>query len=299
MAAPATEGGVSAFAPAKINLTLHVTGRRDDGYHTLDSLVVFAGIGDRITATPSDSLTLTVTGPRAGVLEGLAPEDNIVLRAARALADAAGIEPRAAITLYKRLPAGGGVGGGSSDAAAALRALVEAWEVTLPEPDLMALALRLGADVPVCLRGRPTQVSGIGEQLTDPPTLPPAWLLLVNPGVHQSTPEVFRARAGRFEAARPLERSPRDAADLAAMLADRRNGLTAAALSLAPEIGTVLAALAAAPGCLLARMSGSGSTCWGLYADGPACEAAALRLQAERPGWWVKAAPMLTDSPDS
>ncbi len=290
------DGAVTVQAPAKVNLTLHVTGRRDDGYHLLDSLVVFAGVHDRLTIAPADGLSLEVGGPHGRLLGQAQGDDNIILRAARALAEATGCPAGARITLHKALPVAAGVGGGSADAAAALLGLCRLWDVCLPEPEMRALAARLGADVPVCLRGRPTVVGGVGERLSDAPPLPAAWLVLVNPGVPLSTPAVFKARSGPFSDAAPLAEAPRDAAALAAALAERRNDLTTAALSLAPEIGTVLAALSVLPGCLLARMSGSGATCWGLFATEYDAHAAARTLRSGHAGWWVAAAPLLAET---
>lgn len=291
---PSPDRAIRVAAPAKVNLTLHVTGRRDDGYHLLQSLVVFAGVFDRVVVEPDSRLSLEVVGPNANALAGVPNEDNIVLRAAWALAAATGSHQGAKITLHKILPVAAGIGGGSTDAAAALHGLMKLWNVQLPTDQLQRLASGLGADVPVCLRGRPTEMSGVGEILHEPPPLPAAWLLLVNPGVPLSTPAVFRARAGdSFTKALPLDEAPRDAAALAAALAVRRNDLTTAAISLAPEIGRVLAALAVLPGCLLSRMSGSGATCWGLFATEYECQAAARALRMESPGWWIESAPLL------
>lgn len=278
-------------APAKVNLYLHVTGRRPDGFHLLDSLVAFAGIGDTLEVEPADSLSLRVDGPTAALL----PEggDNIVLTAARALAARAGIAPRAALRLTKRLPVAAGIGGGSADAAATLTGLCRLWTLSPPPAEMDALALSLGADVPVCLAGRPTAMAGIGEHLTPAPALPPAWLVLVNPREALSTPAVFKARHGCFSDPMPLETRPTDARALAALLARRRNDLTAAAVSLVPAVGEALALLAAQPDCLLARMSGSGATCFGLFAAEAGATAAAKTLAEVKPGWWAVAAPLL------
>ena len=279
-------------APAKVNLYLHVTGKRADGYHLLDSLVVFAGIGDTVTVEPAGTLSLTVDGPGAA---GLPCDDgNIVLRAARALALAADVRGGAAIRLTKVLPVASGIGGGSTDAAAALRALERLWRVDLPAGRRQALALGLGADLPVCLAGRPARMSGIGEILAPVPPLPPAWLVLTNPRVPLSTPAVFKARAGCFSDPAPLETTPRDAAHLAALLAARRNDLTDAAISLVPAVATALDVLAAQPGCLLSRMSGSGATCLGLFSARADAEAAAQSLTQAQPAWWIRAAPLLS-----
>lgn len=251
---------LTEFAPAKVNLTLHVVGKREDGYHLLDSLMAFAGIGDTLTAEPADSLSLTLSGPFADALEtALAGEtENIVLKAARRLAAAAGVPAKAALTLDKHLPVAAGIGGGSADAAAALRLLSRLWGVELSKDALVSLALDLGADVPVCLLGRASNVSGVGEILSDAPPLPPAWLVLANPLVGVATPEVFKARRGRFNQSAPLKDTPHNARALADALARRANDLTKASVSLAPEIGSLLVDLGALP-----------VACW------PACRARA------------------------
>jgi 4-diphosphocytidyl-2-C-methyl-D-erythritol kinase len=272
---------VREFAPAKINLHLHVVGQREDGYHLLDSLVVFGGAGDWLSVSPADDLSLTVAGPFAA---GLASEpDNLVLRAARGLADAAGIRPTGALVLEKNLPVASGIGGGSADAAATLRLLCRYWGVA---PDLGRLARALGADVPVCLAGRPSVMSGIGEVLAPAPPLPMAGLVLVNPGVAVSTPAVFRARSDGFsEPARLPGDGWEGIEELVVSLSKARNDLEAPARSLAPAIGDALGVLAAVPGCLLARMSGSGATCFGLFASARAAREAADGIR--RDGWWV------------
>jgi 4-diphosphocytidyl-2-C-methyl-D-erythritol kinase len=284
-----TGGGWAA--PAKVNLYLHVTGKRSDGYHLLDSLVVFAGVGDSVQVEPADHIALSVDGPEG---TGLPVDDgNIVLRAAQALAREGGVQAGAAIRLTKRLPVASGIGGGSTDAAAAIRALEVLWGVSLPAERRQRLALALGADVPVCLAARPARMSGIGERLDAVPALPPAWLVLVNPRVPLSTPAVFKARAACWSDPAPLETAPRAAAHLAALLSVRSNDLTEAATSLAPAIGDVLAALAARPDCLLSRMSGSGATCFGLFATEANARAAAEAIRETSPGWWVEPAPLL------
>jgi 4-diphosphocytidyl-2-C-methyl-D-erythritol kinase len=268
-------------APAKVNLHLRVTGRRDDGYHLLDSLVVFAAVGDRVAAAPADALTLTLAGPEAGALA--AETDNLVLRAARALAAATGRGPRAAITLEKHLPVASGIGGGSADAAAALRVLDALWGGGLDAAALRGVAASLGADVPVCVESRPARMQGIGEVIGPAPALPRCGLVLANPRLALATPAVFRARAGGFSAPADPPARFADAAALAAWLAPLGNDLEAAAIGLCPPVAEVLAAIVATPGCLLARMSGSGATCFGLYASAAAAEAAAARLPA---AWW-------------
>ncbi len=282
---------LSLSAPAKINLYLHVTARQADGYHQLDSLVAFADVGDTLAAGPADGLSLVLEGRFAGAVPG--GEDNLILKAARRLADAAGVKAAAAITLVKDLPPASGIGGGSADAAAALRVLSRLWGVAMDEAALMELALSLGADVPVCLFGRCAQVGGAGERIEAAGPLPPAWLVLANPGVSLATPDVFAARSGPFSGPAPIEGAPADARALARLLEARRNDLTEPACELAPEVGVALAELEALPGALLARMSGSGATCFALFAEAGAAEAAARALSSARPQWWVKAAKLL------
>lgn len=282
-----------AFAPAKVNLTLHVTGRRADGYHLLDSLVAFAGAGDRLRAAAAPGLSLALAGPgAAGIPAG---DDNLVLRAARLVQAWAGHAGGAALTLEKHLPPASGLGGGSADAAAAVRALAGLWGVPLPEAGAL---LKLGADVPVCLASRPVRMAGIGERLLACPALPPAWLVLANPRVETPTRAVFAAleRADNPPMPARLPAWP-DAAALAGWIGRMRNDLEAPALALVPAVGRVKAALAAQPGCLVARMSGSGATCFGLFATADAARAAAGRLRADAPGWWVAPAPLLADAP--
>jgi 4-diphosphocytidyl-2-C-methyl-D-erythritol kinase len=284
---PAGELGlVAEFAPAKVNLCLHVTGRREDGYHLLDSLVVFAGVGDRITLLPGKGLTLRLSGPEAGALA--AEPDNLVLRAARAMA-AKGAEVR----LWKGLPVASGIGGGSADAAATLRAVARLSRRPLPDA---AAVLALGADVPVCLAGRPVRMQGVGEVLTPLPALPPLWMVLANPRLAVGTPQVFAALTHRDTA--PVPGLPaaalRSASALAGWLArETRNDLSPPAHQLLPVLSQVEAALAALPGCLLARMSGSGGTHFGLFATAETAASASRRLSAAHPGWWVAEAPVL------
>ena len=258
-------------APAKVNLYLHIVGRRADGLHLLESLVAFADAGDALRAERADRLSLEAAGPFAGSLAGEA--DNLVLRAARALAPGRG----ARLVLEKNLPVAAGLGGGSADAAAALRLLSRLWGV---EADLEALAAGLGADVPVCLAGATCGMAGIGEGLTPLPDWPVPPLLLANPGVALPTPAVFGARRGPFRRSRPW---PRTMAELAGCA----NDLTEAAISLAPGIADTLAALEALDGALFARMSGSGATCFAAFANRAARDRAREALRAQQPGWWV------------
>lgn len=265
-------------APAKINLTLHVIGRRADGYHLLDSLVVFGAVGDVIGVAPARDWTLSVTGPFAAQVPRDA--DNLVLRAARLTGGAP-----AAITLDKRLPVASGLGGGSADAAATLRALA-----ALDGRSVPADAAALGADLPVCLSRRPARMRGIGADLSPVPVLPAAHVVLLNPGEAVATPQVFAALTQRDNAPMPADLPEwRDVRDLAAWLGLQRNDLQDAARSVAPAIGVALARLAATDGCLLARMSGSGATCFGLYASRVEADAAAGALARAHPDWWVQA----------
>ncbi len=265
-------------APTKVNLYLRVTGRRADGYHLLDSLAVFGPASDLVGAAPGEELRLDVQGPFATALAG--DSDNLVLRAARLLAEATGVAPRAHLVLDKRVPVASGIGGGSADAAAALRLLGRLWDVTVP-PDL---PVRLGADVPVCFAARPARMGGIGERLGPAPGLPSFGLLLANPGVAVSTPAVFQARTGGFSEPAALPSAWPSAAAMAADLAPLGNDLEAPAIRLCPAIADVLAWLRSRPGCLLARMSGSGATCFGVFADGAAATVGSVGAPQ---GWWV------------
>ncbi len=266
------------FAPAKVNLALHVTGQRGDGYHLLDSLVVFAGTGDRVAVAPGTGLA--ITGPGAASLP--VADDNLCLAAARAMGG--GVR----ITLDKHLPVASGIGGGSADAAATLRAMARLGR-PLPGPEAI---LTLGADVPICLTGRPARMTGVGERV-HPVTLPPFWLVLANPRVAVSTPAVFRALARKDNPPLPPLPALPDAGALAGYLATTRNDLEPPAMAMAPVIAEARAALAAASGCFLARMSGSGATVFGLFATEAAARAAASGLARARADWWVVAAPSL------
>lgn len=280
---------ITRFAPAKLNLYLHVTGRRADGYHELDSLVVFLDVGDRISAQPAAALRLRVSGPGAAALT--AEADNLVLRAARALASGLGRDAAADILLEKELPVAAGLGGGSSDAAATLRVLTELWGSDPGAPALAAVALGLGADVPACLHARPLRMRGIGEVLEDIPRLPGLSILLVNPGFPVATRDVFAARRGGFSSPAALPASFEGFEHLLAVLAaDTRNDLEAPAVAVEARIASVLAGLGKLPGARLVRMSGSGATCFALFADHGEADRAAMELRAQQPSWWVRVA---------
>jgi 4-diphosphocytidyl-2-C-methyl-D-erythritol kinase len=288
---------VTEQALAKINLTLHVTGQREDGYHLLDSLVVFAGVGDELRATPARASSLRIEGPFGAEIPR--DMDNLVLRAAQAFGRAP-----FAFELIKNLPPASGIGGGSADAAAAIRATLRLASADAADLVLTTLAqdraklAALGADVPVCLLSHPARMRGVGEVL-DPLCVPPCWAVLANPRVEVPTPAVFRALANKANPAMPevLPAWP-DAKAFAAWLATQRNDLETPARSIAPVIGTVLAALAGCEGALLVRMSGSGATCFALFdAEGPARAAAAM-VQKAQAGWWVAAAPIYAGRKD-
>lgn len=275
---------IVAEAPAKINLYLHVVGRRANGYHELDSLIAFTDEFDVLTLEPSDGLTLEIEGTFAPRLP--ASDDNLVLKAARALGEAAGIKPLAHIRLKKELPVAAGLGSGSADAAAALRGLAQLWNVDTTKINLKEVGLSLGTDIPACLVSDTVHVAGVGEHLEAGPTLPDAGIVLVNPGVTLATPSVFEARRGGFSPEAPMIKSPKNLTEFVQELDDRTNDLTEPALRLAPVIREVLSALERTPGCRLVRLSGSGATCFGLFDDPDAAEAAAATIDVD--GWWVR-----------
>ena len=279
---------LTAFAPAKVNLYLHLIGRRPDGYHLLDSLIAFADIGDRMTAEPATTLSLEITGPQAAGLVN-SGQDNVVLRAARLLAEHTGTDRGAALFLEKNLPVAAGIGGGSSDAAAVLRLLAALWQLSIDEEALAGLGARLGADLPACLYGRAAWLGGVGERIEPAPELPEAGILLVNPGKKLPTASVYAARRGPFCNTGRFTAMPGDAVGLAEVLFSRRNDLTGAAIGLVPEIGVVLARLPRLPGALIVRMSGSGATCFALFSNRGAAKAARTALVASEPDWWCAA----------
>lgn len=278
---------VNVFAPAKINLALHVTGQREDGYHLLESLVVFGDIGDEISVSPASHLGLTISGPMArGV-----PVDghNLVLRAAHLLRKLRGVEDGADIHLVKNLPHGAGLGGGSADAAATLHALAALWDVT---PLTNDEALPLGADVPVCMDApAPCLIYGIGEIVRPAPDLPPFWLVLVNPSVHVSTPQVFEILDDMMGVDNPPLDPMQDVSSFhgfAMWLLEQHNHLTPCTAEIAPEIGQVLAAFWGIEAVEDCDMSGSGSTCWALFETQDDAGAAAQTIAADHPDWWIK-----------
>lgn len=285
----AADGATQAeVARAKINLFLHVLGRTPEGYHALRMMVVFPRIGDLVTAEPADGLSLSISGPFG---DGLSTgEDNLTLGAASALAARVGGAPGAALHLEKNLPIAAGIGGGSADAGAALRLLARIWP-RAARADLHDIAFALGADAPMCLAQTPAIAGGVGERLSPAPAFPGFWVVLVNPMKQLSTAEVF---AGLERRENPVGAdTPARFADLAHLtswLSIQRNDMQSAARKLRPEIGVVLSALAWDRTCLFHRMSGSGATCFGIFATEELALAAANRLRVAEPGWWVAAA---------
>ena len=308
---------VALLAPAKINLALHVTGRRADGFHDLDTLTVFADIGDQVEIEEADELSLSVTGPFAAHAPGDA--SDLAWRAAtaffkhvtdplppvgRGLGEGSSGPPATlvrphpqplpttrgrgvAIRVEKNIPAGAGLGGGSSDAAAVLAGLDRHFATRLPDEALAAIGLKLGADVPMCLAGHALRARGIGENIQTIEDWPPLPMVLVWPGRAVSTAEVFKTLARRDNP--PLAEPPPNplVEGLTSWLSTCRNDLEAPALAIAPEIGETLAALRATENCLLARMSGSGSACFGIYSTDDEADKAAAELKAIRTGWWI------------
>lgn len=282
---------IEELAPAKINLFLHIVAKRLDDYHEIQSLAVFPQLQDRIEVSAGKRLNLKITGPFADQLTAESPTaDNLVIRAARALQDHLGEKLGAKITLHKNLPIASGLGGGSADAAATLKALMGLWAV---KPNLNAVkrtARSLGADVPVCLSSRPALMGGIGTRITLPPPLPQLAFVLINSGTPVSTEEAYR----RLNWKQAVRKGPvavpdhfEDTADLITFLKKCRNDLQGPALDIAPEIGKVLSVLSSLRGCRLARMSGSGATCFGLFANMHSAEKAAELIAAAHPKWWV------------
>ncbi len=278
---------VERRAAAKVNLALHVLGRRPDSYHELDTVAVFADAADIVAVDAAEDLSLQIAGPFG--FHAPAGAENLALKAAELLKSHSGHRGGAAIRLAKNLPAGAGFGGASADAAAILHALNEAWGLSLGLDDLARLGGALGADVPMCLVGRALRARGAGERVERIESWPALPLVLAWPGVPVATSAVFAALTPRDALPLPEPWPAETPAMLARWLQKCRNDLEDAALGLAPEIGEALSRLRATEGCLLARMSGSGSGCFGLYADRAGAEAAAIALRKARPGWWVAA----------
>lgn len=283
-------------AAAKINLSLHVVGRRADGYHQLDSLIGFTDVVDILTLRNSDDLRLTVSGPESETIE--CDDRNLVVRAAQLVQSHLGVSNGVDMVLEKNIPVAAGLGGGSADAAAAVSGCLTLWGTSKSE--LLSdpiLASKLGADVPVCRYGRAAQISGIGETITPVLNWPAAWLVLVNPRVPLSTAAVFQHFDGPFSSAGPQGFKGSNYAGFVTFLASLENTLTAPAVDLAPVIQDVLEEIAALPKCDLARMSGSGPTCFGLFESPESAQAASKALASTRPDWWVRPSALQIKSP--
>lgn len=279
------------FAPAKINLTLAVKGRRPDGFHELQSLVTFADCGDVLSGEPASAMSLEVTGPFAPSLAN--EKNNLVIKAAQLLVDHLGVEQSARLVLEKNLPVASGIGGGSADAAAALRLLRKLSGQTVERHAMAALALCIGADVPVCLEAAPAFMWGKGELMMRLDAVPGFWFVLVNPGVAVSTAEVFAALGAPSltdKETAPHLPSWTSLDQFVDWLKGQGNDLEKPALSLAPMIAEVIASLGNTQGCRLARMSGSGATCFGIYADEATARTAEKALWVTHPNWWIRAA---------
>ncbi len=272
-------------APAKLNLFLHITGKRPDGYHLLDSMVVFTEFGDTLEIHPADDVTLDITGPFAA---GLTP-DNSVMKAATLLQKQSGGKKGARMVLHKRIPVAAGLGGGSADAAAALRGLSKLWNISLPQNTLNALALSLGSDVPVCLTGEPALMRGVGEEIHSLPLTAKAWVVMANPLLPLETADVFRNFKGEFTAL--CDMPPRIASfdALQKFIAPTHNALEKTSIRLMPQIADMLGWLRSLNDCRLARMAGSGATCFALFDDAAKSEAALKKIRADFPRWWAVA----------
>lgn len=276
------------LAPAKINLFLEVTGLKEDGYHTIESMIAFLDVGDHINLCPAEAFSLVVTGPFADLVP--ADASNLVAKAVMLMENISGRSLPVAVTVEKNIPVGAGLGGGSSDAAAMIAGLCDLFDLDIDDDARQKAALTLGADVPVCLAGRPVHASGIGEEMTVIDDCPSFDLLVVHPGVSLATPSVFKAYDMAHTDTPCCQPSSRFAPiSYVDALAMRRNDLEEAAISLAPDVAVVLSWLMAS-GCQLARMSGSGSACFGIFADRGGAERAARQLRRDHPTWWAQVA---------
>lgn len=278
---------LSRIAPAKINLYLHVTGKREDGYHLLDSVVVFAqDVGDRITISGSDTFSFNLSGPMSGALQGEDSERNLAVRAARLYCNEIGTNPDFSLHLEKNLPSGAGLGGGSADAAAVIRALEDFFAQEMPDRDDHLLSL--GADVPVCYHGHACRIRGIGERLYQIPALPSLHMLLVWPNAHTATKDVFDKRDDITRDDLVIPRTFGTTQQFIQFLKTTGNDLSEAAESLSPVISEARAVVAAQRGCALVRMSGSGSAVFGLFEHAADCSAAQRYILSTHPDWWAK-----------
>ena len=281
----------SLRAPAKINLFLHITGKRDDGYHLVQSVMVFVDVGDDLEFSRHDGLLIDVEGPFAGEMP--AANENLVYKAAQLLAQEFKVPLRGAVHLTKNLPVASGIAGGSSDAAAALKGFVKLWGLPEEVDRVQRVAQKLGADVPACLIGKPVWAEGIGEKMTRLPEMPPLHIVLVNPLVATPTPEVFRRFRNKFSAPLQFMGRKKTMHEWIADLKIYRNDLLDAATEVTPEIPQVLNALMETPNCHVARLSGSGATCFGIYDTQAAAIAAVNKLKQLYPRWWVEPASLV------
>ncbi len=290
------QGSFRLLAPAKVNLFLHVTGKRDDGYHMLESLVVFADIGDDITASPAHDIELQIDGPQS---KGLVSDqaENLIVSAARSLQPSGAATPGVHFHLTKNLPVASGIGGGSSDAASAVRLLEKIWPLDLPATKREDVLLSLGADVPVCYLAEPAMMSGIGETLVPLNGIPKMAMVLANPGVGVPTGGVFKRLSGFSDPGIGADVPQGDFSDFIRYLSVCRNSLEQPALEIEPVIGDVLREMARLPDCALARMSGSGATCFGLFEDIDKAQSAAAALRSSHPDWWVDSGQVLQKRP--
>lgn len=282
------------LAPAKINLYLHVTGRHDDGYHAIDFLAGFTDFGDEISVEHAEELTLEITGRFAKHLAGEVVEENLVVRAARAVAGLAGQAPNVKITLKKNLPIGAGIGGGSSDAAATVHALLKLWGIKPEQEKLDTVLLSLGADVPVCYygisaRGAAAHVRGIGQEITPVDIAHDIPVVLIYSGAPCATPDVFAAYNQEFGKDVDVPVNINNFEDCVEFLLKQSNDLYETACGIVPDINQALTALAGQSGCVIARMSGAGSACFGVFEDIKMAQNTAFVLKINHPNWWVQA----------
>ena len=280
---------LSLFSPAKINLFLHITGRLNNGYHTLDSLVAFADIGDHITLHAADTFSLNIQGPYANDLSPNDTADNLITKATYALAKHLGKRPNIKITLTKNLPIAAGIGGGSSNAAATIRGLIQWWDASCKDDDLQDICTKLGADMPVCYHNKPAYMQGTGEIITPlKAPLPELGIILINPNKPCPTQPVFAQIKPPYSSALTLPEDFQSQTNLITFLKEQRNDLTNAACSAIPDIQMILDTLNNEPECQIARLSGSGATCFGLFTNKNAANKAAQTLKKNHPDCWIE-----------
>ena len=282
---------ISLLAPAKVNLFLHIFGKRSDGMHLLDSLITFAGIYDSITIKPSPELNLSLKGPFSN--KNISIKNNLVLKAAKALAKYSNIEPKIDIVVAKEIPVASGLGGASVDAAATLKLLTIYWDLNIGNKTLYNIAENLGADVPACLVGKTIRAEGVGEILKEATELPPCWFVFVNPGIQLMTKEVFEIGLDKFNNKYKNEEYPDNIHELEKMFSKTQNGLLKSAIQLVPEIELVIKKLRDTENIIDARLNGSGATCFGIFPTENDAKTAAKTISKANPDWWIKAAPLI------